>query len=171
MIPFGRRYSRNFRRVREIIKVFRKYGFLYLFRRAHFPEHLTLPFFRKEAARRPPEENLRLAFEELGTTFIKLGQILSTRLDLLPEEYCQELRKLQDRTSPVDFFEIKEVVEQELKKPLEEVFEKFDPVPLASASIAQVHRAILKDGNKVAVKVQNQEWKKKLFLIWKYSFI
>ena len=131
MIPFGRRYSRNFRRVREIIKVFRKYGFLYLFRRAHFPEHLPLPFFRKEAARRPPEENFRLAFEELGTTFIKLGLILRTSLDLLPEEYCQELRKLQDRTSPVDFFEIKEVVEQELKKPLEEVFEKFDPVPLA----------------------------------------
>ena len=154
MFPFGRRYSRNFRRVREIIKVFRKYGFLYLFRRAHFPEQLTIPFFRKETTKRPPEENLRLAFEELGTTFIKLGQILSTRLDLLPEEYCQELRKLQEQTSPVSFLEIKEVVEGELKKPLEEIFEEFDPAPLASASIAQVHRAILKDGNKVAVKVQ-----------------
>ena len=154
MIPFNRRYTRNFRRVREIIKVFRKYGFLYLFRRSHFPEQLTLPFFQKETAKRTPQENLRLAFEELGTTFIKLGQILSTRLDLLPEEYCRELRKLQDQTSPVSFVEIKEVVERELKKPLGEIFVEFDSVPLASASIAQVHRAVLKDGNKVAVKVQ-----------------
>ena len=90
---------------------FSQIWFLYLFRRAHFPEQLTIPFFRKETTRRPPEENLRLAFEELGTTFIKLGQILSTRLDLLPEEYCQELRKLQEQTSPVSFLEIKEVVE------------------------------------------------------------
>ena len=154
MIPFGRRHIRNFRRVREIIRVFRKYGFLYLFRRSQFPEQLTLPLFQKEIAKRTPQENLRLAFEELGTTFIKLGQILSTRPDLLPEEYCQELRKLQDQTSPVSFLEIREVVEQELKKPIEEIFAEFDPAPLASASIAQVHRAVLKDGNKVAVKVQ-----------------
>jgi len=154
MIPFGRRHIRNFRRVREIIRVFRKYGFLYLFRRSQFPEQLTLPLFQKETTKRTPQENLRLAFEELGTTFIKLGQILSTRPDLLPEEYCQELRKLQDQTSPVSFLEIREVVEQELKKPIEEIFAEFDPAPLASASIAQVHRAVLKDGNKAAVKVQ-----------------
>ena len=79
--------------------------------------------------------HLRLALEELGTTFIKLGQILSTRADLLPPEYLAELTKLQDSAAPVAFEEIQEVVVTELGQPIERIFAHFDPVPLAAASI------------------------------------
>ena len=98
--------------------------------------------------------HLRLAFEELGTTFIKLGQILSTRADLLPPEYLAELAKLQDSAPPVAFEEIREVLVAELGRPIEQVFAHFDPVPLAAASIGQAHVATLWDGTEVVVKVR-----------------
>lgn len=149
----SRHLVRNLRRLRQILRTFTRYGFAFLFYRLPFWERWR-GWTLKEVRKRPPQENLRFALEELGTTFIKIGQILSTRLDLLPEEYCQELRKLQDQTPPVDFSAIQAVIEEELQKPLEAVFESFDPIPLASASIAQVHRARLRDGTSVAVKVQ-----------------
>lgn len=98
--------------------------------------------------------HLRLALEELGTTFIKLGQILSTRADLLPPEYLVELIKLQDSAPPVVFEKIQEAVVAELNQPVEEVFAEFDPVPLAAASIGQAHAAVLWDGTEVVVKVR-----------------
>jgi ubiquinone biosynthesis protein len=98
--------------------------------------------------------HLRLALEELGTTFIKLGQILSTRADLLPPEYLAELTKLQDSASPVAFEEIQEALVTELGQPIEHVFAHFDPVPLAAASIGQAHAATLGDGTEVVVKVR-----------------
>lgn len=144
------RYSR---RLQQILHTFARYGLPLLSRRIPLFERLRF-FLSPEVLSRPPQENLRLALEELGPTFIKIGQILSTRLDLLPEEYCRELRKLQDQAPPVSFASIRQVIEEEFRKPLEEVFPYFDSSPLASASIAQVHRARLPDGTEVAVKVQ-----------------
>jgi ubiquinone biosynthesis protein len=151
---------RNFKRFREIIRVFNKYGFA--LHHLVFFERWTFPPIPKQILANPPQLNLRMALEELGTTFIKIGQILSTRIDLLSEDYCQELKKLQDDTTPVPFEEIRDVVEQELKAKIEELFSEFDPNPIASASIAQVHRAVLKSGEKVAVKVQKPNIEKKV---------
>ena len=98
--------------------------------------------------------HLRLALEELGTTFIKLGQILSTRADLLPPEYLAELTKLQDSAPPVPFDAIQQVLVAELGQPIEKVFAEFDPKPLAAASIGQAHAAVLWDGTEVVVKTR-----------------
>lgn len=98
--------------------------------------------------------HLRLALEELGPAFIKLGQLLSTRPDLLPPAYVTELSKLQDAAAPVAPDAILAVVEDELGAPAAEVFRSFDPVPVASASIGQAHAAILRDGTSVIVKVR-----------------
>ena len=97
---------------------------------------------------------LRLALEDLGTTFIKLGQILSTRADLLPLEYLVELTKLQDSAPAVPFEAIRETLAAELGHPVEKLFAEFDPVPLAAASIGQAHAALLWDGTEVVVKVR-----------------
>jgi ubiquinone biosynthesis protein len=98
--------------------------------------------------------HLRLALEELGTTFIKLGQILSTRADLLPPEYLAELTKLQDSAAPVPFEAIQKVLLTELGQPIENLFADFDPAPLAAASIGQAHVATLWDGTEVVVKIR-----------------
>lgn len=98
-------------------------------------------------------ERIRLALEELGPIFIKLGQALSTRKDLLPYDISIELAKLQDDCPPFDETHSKQLIEEALKKPVEEAFASFDPVPMASASIAQVHAATLHTGTDVVVKV------------------
>ncbi len=99
-------------------------------------------------------ERIRLAMEELGPTFIKLGQVLSTRPFLIPVELVVELTKLQDEVAPFEFNLVREIVEDELKAPVSEIFESLKEKPVASASLAQVHVGMLKDGRKVAVKVQ-----------------
>ncbi len=99
-------------------------------------------------------EKLRKIIEELGPTFVKLGQIMSMRNEILPTEYCKELEKLRADVRPMEYSEVKKVIENEYGTELEEVFQSFDSVPLGSASIAQAHFAILKNGDKVVVKVQ-----------------
>ncbi len=101
----------------------------------------------------PDPVRVRRALEDLGPSFIKLGQLMSTRGDVFPPEYIDELSKLQDQVPPVSFDSIRQLIESELRQPLNELFGRFDPQALAAASVAQVHTAILKDGRKVAVKV------------------
>ena len=95
-----------------------------------------------------------MALEELGPTFVKLGQLLSTRPDLLPPAYIEELEKLQDGVGPVAFPKIRAEIERELKGKLEDFFPQFDPTPIAAGSIAQVHAATTREGQKVAVKAR-----------------
>jgi ubiquinone biosynthesis protein len=106
-----------------------------------------------EGLRTPSPERLRLALEELGPSFIKLGQLLSTRADIFPPAYVDEFRKLQDSVAPFPFRQARGVVESELKRSLSEVFADFEPQPQGSASVAQVHKAKLYSGEQVAVKI------------------
>ncbi len=154
------RAYRNINRYRQILSVLFKYGFDSLIERLHLGQYLDIGMRMIARKRRERidilsrSERLRMAFEELGPTFIKMGQILSTRPDLIPIEYMRELEKLQDDVPPFPFAQVKEIVERELRSQLNEIFLRFDEAPLAAASIAQVHRAQLKTGEEVIVKVQ-----------------
>jgi ubiquinone biosynthesis protein len=106
------------------------------------------------SGRRKQARQLRAALEELGPTFAKLGQVLSTRPDLLPPEFIEELATLQDNVPPLTEEQVVRVMEQELEVPWEDVFESIDPTPMAAGTIAEVHRATLTDGERVVVKVQ-----------------
>jgi len=146
---------KNAGRVTEILRVLVRHGFIDLLHRMNLSRFLG----DKEVAdpsysALPVPERLRLSFEELGPTFVKLGQLLATRSDLIPEAYVEEFSKLQDNVSTVPFEEIRSFVEQDLKRSLNEIFSEFDTTPKAAASIAQVHFATLKSGEKVAVKIQ-----------------
>ncbi|MCZ7405432.1 MAG: AarF/ABC1/UbiB kinase family protein [Candidatus Methanoperedens sp.] len=148
------------KRYREIISVLIKHGFGYAFDRfglrpfRSLKERITKPKpLREQLLQISEAERLRLAFEELGPTFIKFGQILSTRHDLIPEEYIRELSRLQDQVPPFEFIEAKKMVEKELGKNMDEIFSEFDQKPIASASIGQVYRGRLTTGEEVAVKV------------------
>ncbi|MHC4520392.1 MAG: ABC1 kinase family protein, partial [Planctomycetota bacterium] len=148
------------RRYRHIMAVLMKYGLeevadaLRSRLAARFGEK-TAPLYVKKAAEghsRPAR--VRFALEELGPTFIKFGQLLSTRPDLLAPEYIRELERLQDQVKPDTFERIRAEVERQLDGKLQDIFETFDPTPLAAGSIAQVHRATIPGGRPVAVKVR-----------------
>jgi len=106
------------------------------------------------AERQRQARALRLALEDAGGAFVKLGQVLSTRSDVLPPEFLAELRSLQERVGPAPWDDVRNLIEQELGAPIGDLFTAFEPEPLAAASIGQVHRAVLRTGEAVAVKVQ-----------------
>jgi len=114
---------------------------------------ILLPFTLLNKPKKPRGQRIRLALEELGPVFIKFGQILSTRRDLLPDDIALELAELQDNVPPFNGEAAKKIFQDSLKSPLEDNFSSFNITPLASASIAQVHDAILTDGTQVVVKV------------------
>ncbi len=134
-------------RQRHVVSVLSRHGFGLLV------QHSRLPLLRRAGTLGRPQ-SLRDAFEELGTTFVKLGQILSTRADLLPDEYITALSTLQDSLAPLPYETVREVIVRELGAPPEQLFASFDPAPLATASIGQVHAAVLRGGARVVVKVQ-----------------
>lgn len=140
----------SIQRFREIIKVLAYYGFGFIMDNT----------IKGDTEQSP--KNLRKAFEELGPTFIKIGQILSTRQDLLPENFTDELSKLQNNVLPESFHNIEEVFEEEFNATIKDTFKFFDENPLASASIAQVHTAILKDSREVIVKIQRPNIKEEM---------
>ena len=157
----GQRVTLRISRYGEIISVFLKYGFedviagLNLQKYAAFtrwPLHLKRHTVFKAPLSR--WERVRLAIEELGPTFIKFGQFLSNRPDLVPSELIDELVKLQDSVKPFSLTEALDILEQALKCPVGDVFDDFPAEPIASASVAQVYRARLKNGGDAAVKVQ-----------------
>ena len=146
----------HYKRVAQIMAALSRYGFGRLGDEAARVRDLNEDVdVRKELAGERAAVRFRLLLESLGPTFIKLGQMLSTRPDLIDEEYAQELGNLRDDVPPFPFEEVKAVVEAELGTPIAEVFSSFEEAPEASASIGQVHRAVVKaTGAQVAVKVQ-----------------
>jgi len=158
----------RWRRLQKIINILAKHGFGHLIHDLGIDElakQFHLPRHKKEKDRDKDLKlskavRFRMVLEELGPTFIKFGQMLSTRPDIMPPDYIIELRRLQDQVSPFPFEQVKEVIEGELKADTDLLFHSIDEKPLAAASIGQVHSAELPGGKKVVVKVQRPDIKK-----------
>lgn len=162
-LPLNRinRNIRSLKRYRQVLGILIKYGF------GHVVEQLNIDYYlelgkrivslgtaSRDLERLTQAARFRLALEELGPTFIKLGQLLSTRPDIMPSDIIDELQKLQDHLQAVETEEIMAQIHWELGYPVEELFRDFDKTPLATASIAQVHRGTLKSGEQIVCKVR-----------------
>ncbi len=158
----------NISRIRQFAEILIKYGFEDIIENTA----LRRIFFRKGAKSSPTTElqvsnrweRVRLVIEELGPTFIKLGQLLSNRPDVLPEPLIKELEKLQDKVPPFDVKKAREIIEKENRKSLNELFSYFDEKPLGSASFGQVHRARLLEGEDVVVKIRRPGARQKVIV-------
>jgi len=167
-LPLNRinRNIRSLKRYRQVLGTLIKYGF------GHIVEQLNIDYYielgkrivslgtaSRELERLTQAARFRLVLEELGPTFIKLGQLLSTRSDIVPADVLQELQKLQDHIPSVPTDQIMAQIHQELGYPVEELFATFEETPLATASIAQVHRGTLKSGEQIVCKVRRPDIK------------
>ncbi|MFN3531255.1 MAG: ABC1 kinase family protein [Candidatus Brocadia sp.] len=158
---------RDIRRLNQILMIMTKHGFGFAIQQLHLEEHIIgRGIIKTRILRRftePPESRavrLRKVLEELGPTFIKFGQILSVRPDLIPLDLCNELSKLQDRVPPFSYDDARKQIKDSFGMYPEELFSEFDPAPFASASLGQAHRARLKTGEEVVVKVQRPDIRK-----------
>lgn len=172
-------------RLRQILTVFFEAGFGFIIDRLRLrylvPLRLRLSqrFKRLKAPVRPeikpPQVRLRESFEKLGPSFMKLGQILSLRPDLVGFEYAKELEKLQSRAATFPFEQVEKIIEKEFGRPIETLFKSFEKKAFAAASLAQVHRAVLKDGTQAAVKVQrpnvDETIKKDIHILFFLAFL
>lgn len=152
------RALRGIKRMRQVANLLFKEEMGYVIEKLNLKQHLGVHKQLKSSEfGKPitaPAVRLRRVMDELGGSFVKFGQALSLRYDLLPKEYCDEFSKLQDEVKPLPSEIVKSVVEKELGKPITEVFKSFEEIPVAAASVGQVHKAVLKSGEVVAVKVQ-----------------
>ena len=153
------RAVRSFSRLRQIVNILFKEGFEELVEELRFKSHLPIEKqigIQKGKIKKYDSRAVRLrrAMEEAGGAFVKLAQMLSLRSDLIPNEYCEEFAKLQDSVKPFPYSQIKKIIEEDFGKPIHRIFKEFDKTPIASASVSQVHKAKLKSGVTVAVKVR-----------------
>lgn len=154
------RTYKSAKRLQQIVNIFLKYGFGKLIEQIHLgrfiPLKKRLGAFGVWPDVKGPSvpERLRMAFAELGPTFIKLAQVLSSRPDLITVQYANEFKKLQDEVPPFSINDAKRIIKEDIKKDISDIFIRFDEIPIAAASIAQVHRATLFDGSEVVVKIQ-----------------
>jgi ubiquinone biosynthesis protein len=154
------RTYRHLNRYQQILRILFKYGFQEFVEGLGIEQYIEIGMQLISRQRREQIENhttaerVRLAIEELGPTFVKLGQILSTRPDLIPLEYVKELAKLQDKVPSFPYEEVREIIKKETGQYPEDIFERFDKETIAAGSIGQVHKARLRDGDDVVVKVQ-----------------
>ncbi len=164
-LRFWQRYK-NIARIRQIVNVFLKHGFgqfielLNLQRLIPLRKRLKVFGHWQAPDRHTIPERLRMAFSELGPSFIKLAQILSSRPDIITHEYADEFKKLLDKVPPFPAAEARSIIESELGTPVGDIFSDFEDIPVAAASIAQVHYAALKSGEKVVVKIQRPDIRK-----------
>jgi ubiquinone biosynthesis protein len=160
-MPFSfLRFRKSANRIRQITNVFLKYGFGKVIDQIHLGRFIPFRMRIRAFGQWPPVKipsapaQLRMAFAELGPSFIKLAQILSSRPDLITKHYADEFKKLQDRVPPFPFEDAIRIIEQETGRKLNEIFIEFDKKPIAAASIAQVFRGRLIDGSDIIIKVQ-----------------
>ncbi len=158
---------RDIRRLNQILRILTKHGFGFVIQQLHLDEYIIgrslikMRLFRRFTE---PQESravrLRKVLEELGPTFIKFGQVLSVRPDLIPLDICNELSKLQDSVPPFGYEDVKKQIKESLGSDPGKIFTVFEPIPMAAASLGQAHRAQLKTGEKVVVKVQRPDIRK-----------
>ena len=149
--------TRNLGRISEIAQVAVKHGFGYFFETHRLTDLLPWRPSARDVAedlRSQRGQHLREMLDELGPTFVKFGQLLSTRPDIVPPDIIPELQKLQDDVRPFPYEDVERVIAEDLGLSVEQLFSEFHPTPIAAASIGQVHRATLPNGRRVAVKVQ-----------------